>query len=152
MAIFPESNVDYTSKDFASMLDRLNQTVDTVFPQWTDRSRANFGNILLESFCFVLDHLTYYQDSYARESRWTTARTRKALISLTKLIGFEPKTSSAATADLEVTFTRATVAPVGGVTVTVEQGDSFSTVSKAPLISPYRPARANSRNFAIIGF
>jgi uncharacterized phage protein gp47/JayE len=130
VANFPDSNVDYTSKDFSSMLDRLQSTIDTVFPKWTDKSRANFGNILLESFAFILDHLTYYQDSYARESRWSTARSRRNLISLAKLVGFEPKSASAASTDLEVTFVRPDAAPVGGVTVTVAEGDTFRNLSQ----------------------
>lgn len=130
MPSFPENNVDYTAKDFSSMLDRLQSTIDTVFPKWTDKSRANFGNILLESFAFVLDHLTYYQDSYARESRWSTARSRRNLISLAKLVGFEPKSAAAASTDLEITFTRPSAAPAGGVTVTVLEGDTFRNLSK----------------------
>lgn len=112
MALFPVPQLDFTNKDFDSILDRLRNVIRSVFPTWSEENVANFGNILLESFAFIGDVLVFYQDSLARETRIVTATQRKALIALTKLIGFEPKTASAATTD--ETFTLAAV-PVDDV-------------------------------------
>lgn len=102
MTLIPAS-VDYTDKDFDSLLLRLQNVVQSVFPEWTDFNRANFGNILLELFAFVGDTLTFYQDAQARETRIITARRRKNLLALGKLIGFVAKGNTAAQAD--ITFT-----------------------------------------------
>lgn len=91
-------SVDYTNKDFDALRSRLFDLLKTVFPEWTDRNRANFGNILVELFAHTGDVLTYYQDNQARESRIVTATQRKSLLALCKLIGFAPATAAAAIA------------------------------------------------------
>lgn len=126
MANIPE-NLDYSSKDFDAMLDRLQKTIQSVFPQWTDFNRGNFGNILLESFSFVLDYVLFYQDNQARETRWSQAQLRKNLIALAKLVNFEPNTAAAASTDLSVTVTRVAGAPASPTTVTFLEGQQVLT-------------------------
>lgn len=106
MALVPAS-IDYTDKDFDSILLRLQNVTTSVFPEWTDFNRANYGNLLLELFAFVGDVTTFYQDAQARETRIVTARRRKNLLALGKLIGFVPKGNTPAQAD--ETFTLAAV-------------------------------------------
>lgn len=98
MALIPAS-VDYTDVDFDSLVTRLQNVVQSVFPEWTDFNRANFGNIMLELFAFVGDVTTFYQDAQARETRIVTARRRKNLLALGKLIGFAPLGNTPAQAD-----------------------------------------------------
>jgi hypothetical protein len=94
-------NLDYTDKDFDSLRKRLIDLIQSVFPQWTDFNVANFGNILMELNAFVGDTLIFYQDNQAKESRIVTATQRKNLIGLAKLLGFEPKTASAAQVEVD---------------------------------------------------
>lgn len=115
-------NLDYTDKDFDSLRVRLINLVRGAFPEWTDFNVANFGNILLELFAFVGDVLLYYQDNQAREAYITKAQLRRSLLALTKLIGYTPAGSSAASTNL--TFTLAEP-PTGSVTIS--QGDTFRT-------------------------
>ncbi len=105
MSLFPE-NLDYTDKDFESVLARLQNVIQSVFPEWTDFNRGNFGNIILESFAFVADVVLFYQDAQSRESRIVTARLRRNLLALSKLIGFTPKLASAASTDALFTITK----------------------------------------------
>ncbi len=117
-------NVDYTDSDFDGLRARLTQLIQSVFPTWTDHAVTNFGNILLDLFSFVGDVLCFYQDNQSREARITTARQRKSLIGLAKLIGYAPSGASAATVD--ETFTLA--APVqAGATLTIPKGDRVKT-------------------------
>jgi len=113
VALVPGS-LDYTDKDFDSLRERLFALVRTVFPEWSDRSVANFGNILLELYAFVGDVLGFYLDNHANESRIVTATQRRSLISLCKLIAYEPTTAAAATAD--IVFSMSSVMP-GNVTI-----------------------------------
>lgn len=101
MAILPGS-LDYTDKDFDALRARLVSLVQSVFPDWTDYNVANFGNILLEMMAFTGDVLTFYQDNQANESRWTTARQRRNIIALAKLIGFKAEGARASQVDVEV--------------------------------------------------
>jgi hypothetical protein len=123
MALLPY-NVDYTDKDFDSLRARLFQLISSVFPTWTDQNVSDFGNILVELFAFTGDVLTFYQDNQARESRIVTARLRKSLIGLAKLIGYTPRGASAASCDVTLTL----AAPVqGGATLTIAKGDRVKT-------------------------
>jgi hypothetical protein len=98
---------DYTDKDFESLNLRLETLIAAVFPTWTDYNRANFGNVLKETFAFCFDILAFYQDQQARETRWGTATQRSAMIALAKLIGYELQGASAATVDMTLALAAA---------------------------------------------
>src|SRR5215510_14481044 len=117
---------DYTDKDFDSLRLRLQSLVRSVFPDWTDFNIANFGNILLELYAFVLDVLVVYQDNQARESLLRTATQRRNLIALCKLLGFRPAGARAAT--VEGVFT---LADPPSADVVVPQGTQVRTTSVA---------------------
>jgi phage-related baseplate assembly protein len=125
--ILPQ-NTDYTDKDFDSLRTRLFALIRSVFPEWTDDQITNFGNIIVEQFAFVGDVLLYYQDNQARESRIATARLRKSIIGLVKLIGYRPRGTDAATVDLTVTLS----APLAG-SLTIPAGHRVKT---AEIVSP----------------
>jgi hypothetical protein len=121
MALLPP-NLDYTDKDFDALRERLFALLKSVFPEWTDYAIANFGDILVELFCFVGDVLCYYMDANARESRIITATQRKSLLGLCKLIGYEPSGANAATAD--VLFS---IASAMGDAVSIPEGTICAT-------------------------
>jgi hypothetical protein len=106
MSILPISQ-DYTAKDFASLRERTFNLIRSVFPDWTVDAAANFGNMLVESFCFCGDVMTYYQDQQAGESRWATVQLRKNAIALARLIGYRLSPAAAASADVLLTLTNA---------------------------------------------
>lgn len=118
-----QTSLDYTSKDFDALRDRLFNVIPSAFPGWTDRQVADFGNILVELFAFVGDVLGFYQDNQAQESRWTSARLRRSLLSMAKLIGYIPPGASAATADLTIQLS---APPIGSVIISA--GDIFRTL------------------------
>lgn len=100
MAALLPPNVDYTSKDFLALRLRLQGLIRSVFPDWTDFNVTTFGNILLESFAYVGDTATFYQDKQAREAFWPTVTQRVNAIRLGRLINFrlasaQPATSTA---------------------------------------------------------
>ena len=114
--------LDYTDKDFDALRARLFNLVRSAHPEWTDTQAATFGNILLESFCFIGDVLTYYQDKQARESRLTTAQLRSSMLAHSKLLSYRPKGAQAATTELTLTLAEV---PVGNVVINA--GDRFRT-------------------------
>lgn len=103
MAILP-SSLDFTDRDFDALKARLEKGLRTVFPDWSDFDVATFGNLLLESFAFVGDVHTYYQNRQAREAFWATAKLRKSLLNLAKLISFEPSTATASQVDVTISI------------------------------------------------
>lgn len=106
MALLPQNTI-YSDKDFDAMRVRAFNLVRSVFPTWTDDAVANFGNLIVESFAWILDVLAFYQDQQAREGRFGTCVLRKSMIALAKLINYELPGASAATADITVTIANA---------------------------------------------
>ncbi len=121
MALIPPT-LDYTDKDRASLVARLRNLIRQAFPTWTEESVANFGNILVELAAHVGDVLAFLVDNWARESRISTARLRRSLLGIAKMLSFTPSTQSAASVD--ETFTLA--AALAG-TLTIPKGDTVST-------------------------
>lgn len=107
-----QPSLDRTDKDFDSLRARARSLISAVFPDWTDDNVADFGNILVELFCFTGDVLGFYQDTQARETRWTQATQRKNILSLCKLIGFVPTGGTAAVASVVFTLPAALPGPV----------------------------------------
>lgn len=122
MATILPTKLDYTDKDEASLRLRLQKLIKSAFPAWTDYSTANFGNTLIELYAHVGGIITFYMDQQAGESRWTTAQLRRNILALTKLIGYSPRTATAAQVDLTLTLA---ASPTGDVTFAA--GDVFQT-------------------------
>lgn len=99
------TSADYTDKDFDSLLARMRSTITTVFPTWTASQVQNFGNLLVELYCFVGDVLGYYQDNQAQEARLATATQRKNLLAIARMLGYTAKANAAA--EVVVRFTLA---------------------------------------------
>lgn len=124
------SSVDYTDKDFDAIRARLHSLTRSAFPKWTNKTIANFANMLVELFAYAMDVTTFYQDNQAGESRWSTATQRKNLIALCKLITFEPSGASAATVLAKIMlaaspagdalFEAGTIVKTGSVTDAIE--------------------------------
>lgn len=94
------ANLDYSDLDFDALRARMESLIRSVFPEWDDFEVANFGNLLIELFCFVGDTLSVYQDAQARESRLATATQRKSVIALARMLGYRLSGATAATATL----------------------------------------------------
>jgi hypothetical protein len=106
MAIIGPST-DYTDKDFDAINARLDNLITSVFPEWSDTDRANFGNTLKEMFAFVCDVLTKYQDNQAAEAFIGSATQRRSLLALSKLIGFTARGNTASVVEMSVTLASA---------------------------------------------
>ena len=109
MPITP-TQLDYTDKDFISIKARLEKLAHSAFPTWTDFTIAAFGNFNIEMFSHVGDVLGFYLDAQAGETRWSTAQLKKNVLSLVKLINYQPKTATAG----KVTATLTLAAPPVG--------------------------------------
>jgi hypothetical protein len=101
--ILPE-HLDYTDVDQASLERRLMRLIDTSFPEWTERQRANFGNLMVGCLAFIGDTLGFMMDNAAAESRWSTAQLRKSLLAMASLIQYRPATAQPATVDMVLTL------------------------------------------------
>jgi len=96
--------IDYTNKDYNSLLTALLQLASEKLPEWTDQSPNDLGVMLLELVAAMGDSLFYNQDRIAGESFLETAIERRSLVHLLRLIGYELRPALAASADLTLLF------------------------------------------------
>jgi hypothetical protein len=96
--------IDYLTKDYVGFRQGMLNRIPELLPNWTDRSEADFGVVLIELFAYVADILSYYQDRVANESFLVTATERRSVAELLRLIGYQidPGLSASALIHFEV--------------------------------------------------
>lgn len=116
--------IDYLARDYDSFRQALLDLIPRKLPEWTDRSEADFGIVLLELVAYVADVLGYYVDRQTNECFLATAQQRRSVIQNLRLIGYEMAGAAAASARLSLLVERTRTG-----TVEVRRGDQFATVS-----------------------
>lgn len=120
------SILDYTNKDYASLREAMLKLAKEKLPEWTDHSPNDLGVTLLELFAYMSDMMLYYQDRIAANSYLETAEERGSIINLLRLIGYELRPPTPASADLTLLFD-----PEAIGTVTIPTGVTFQTSAEA---------------------
>jgi hypothetical protein len=95
--------IDYLAKDFLSFRAALMDFSALRYPAWVERSEADFGMMFLEALSAVADDLSYLQDRVAAEAMLETATQRRSLVSLARLVDYEPRPATSATTLLQLT-------------------------------------------------
>lgn len=81
--------IDYNTKDYEGFRQLMLDLIPQYTPEWTDVSQSDFGVVLIELLANGLDILSYYQDKNFNESFLATAKTRKAVVNLCRMLGYE---------------------------------------------------------------
>jgi hypothetical protein len=102
--------VDYTSRDYASIRDDLIALIPNFTPQWTSRDANDFGIVLIELFSYLGDLLNYQIDRAANESYINTSTQRDTVLALAKLLNYSPNNVSPASGT--VTFSNEGANPI----------------------------------------
>ena len=108
-------SIDYTSRDYSSILSDMTSLIPNIAPYWTNRDPADFGIALLELFAYMGDILNYYIDVSANEALINTATQRSTVLQLANLIGYTPTNATAST--VTVKFTNANSSSINSVGV-----------------------------------
>lgn len=93
--------IDYLAKDFLSFRQALLDFSALRYPQWQERSEADFGMMFLEALSAVADDLSYTQDRIAAEATLATATQRRSVIRHARLVDYEPGPNVSATVQLQ---------------------------------------------------
>lgn len=93
--------IDYTSRDYASLVNDMLNLIPSYLPEWTDRSPGDFGIVMLELFAYMGDVLNYYSDRIANEAFIATAQQRQSVINLANLLDYTPHSNVSATCTLQ---------------------------------------------------
>jgi hypothetical protein len=83
--------IDYLAKDFLSFRQALIDFSALRYPQFQERSEADFGMMFLEALSAVADDLGYTQDRVAAEAALVTATQRRSAIRHARLVDYEPQ-------------------------------------------------------------
>ena len=95
--------IRYLSKDFSGFRDALVQHAKTYFPStYNDFSDASLGMMLIEMSAYVGDVLSYYMDDQIKETMLTHATQRNNVVSMAQSLGYKPKASIPAVANLSI--------------------------------------------------
>ena len=98
----PIPPIDYLAKDFTSFRQALLDFSALRYPSWQERSEADFGVMFAEALSAVADELSYLQDRVAAEAAIGTATQRRSLVSLARLVDYEPRPATSATTLLQL--------------------------------------------------
>lgn len=110
--------IDYTDRDFVSLVGGLRSLVTARFPQITDFNTSSEVEMIIELFSATFDRLGFMQDRQAQEVNIITARLRRNVINHARSIGYTPSTRKAATGTINITITPAVV---GDVTISKDE-------------------------------
>ena len=98
-----DKNVKYLSKDYNSFKDQLIEFTKVYFPeQFNDFSEGNPGMMFLEMAAYVGDVLSFYTDTQLQESFLSLAQDPENLYNMAYAMGYKPKLTTAAAADLTI--------------------------------------------------
>jgi hypothetical protein len=89
--------IDYLAKDYLSFRQALSDFSGLRYPDWRERSEADFGMMMLEALSAVGDELSYQQDRVSAEATLETATQRRSLVSLARLVDYEPRPATSGT-------------------------------------------------------
>jgi Baseplate J-like protein len=93
--------IDYLAKDFLSFRQALLDFSALRYPEWQERSEADFGVMFAEALSGMADDLSYMQDRVASEAALETVTQRRSLVRLARMVDYEPARATAATVMLQ---------------------------------------------------
>lgn len=98
-----QRNIRYTDKDFDSYKNSLVEFTKTYFPTtYTDFSPSSPAMMFMEMAAYVGDVLSFYQDNQIQETFTHLSRQVPNIYNLAYMMGYTPKMTGAAVADLEI--------------------------------------------------
>ena len=99
-----ERDIKYINRDFNDLKTSLIEHAKNYFPDsYNDFSPTSPGTMFIEMAAYVGDVLSFYQDNQLQETFLQHAKNPANLYSLAYMMGYRPKATSAAEAELTVT-------------------------------------------------
>jgi hypothetical protein len=95
-------DIKYLNRDFAGLRQALINYSKTYFPTtYTDFSEASPGMMFMEMSSYIGDILSFYQDNQVQETYTQFARRFENLYDLAYVMGYKPKVTGVASADID---------------------------------------------------
>lgn len=139
--IIPEEDL-LTNVTMIQMVDKANSLANALFPEWTDRSKSDFGMFLVELMALYSEKDFWYINAFANESILRKMRSYSNAFSRASSMGYIPQVCRGAEATFAVEFTpgEAVTYERGDITVSVEgiqftNDDSFTVTASSGEVS-----------------
>lgn len=84
-----DQSLDYVTKDYEGFRRLMMDLIPIKTPEWTDCSESDFGIVLLELLAHGLDVLSFYQDKSFNEAMISTAKHRRSILAICRMLGYE---------------------------------------------------------------
>lgn len=98
---------ELTSVDFGGMVNQVFKVgglADQYFPEWTDRSKSDFGRFLVELFALFSDKDFFYINHFFRESFAGTAEMYRSLVQMGLEQGYAAPANLSASGTVQLIF------------------------------------------------
>jgi len=96
-------DIKYINKDFSSFKEALIDYAKTYFPNtYNDFSPTSPGTMFIDLASYVGDVLSFYQDNQLQENFIQYAKEKENLLTLSYMLGYKPKITTAANVMLDV--------------------------------------------------
>lgn len=115
MLIIPDEDL-LVNATMSQMVDKAHDLADSLFPEWTDRSKSDFGEFLVELFALFSEKDFWYINAFANEGILRKMRSYSNAFSKASSMGYQPVTCKGATCTFNVTFE-------SGESASYERGD-----------------------------
>ena len=103
LLIIPDADL-LTNVTMSQMVTKAHDLADALFPEWTDRSKSDFGEFLVELFALFSEKDFWYINAFANEGIFRKMRSYSNAFSKASSLGYQPTTCKGSSANFSVTF------------------------------------------------
>lgn len=115
----------------SQMVDKAHSLADALFPEWTDRSKSDFGEFLVELFGLFSEKDFWYINAFANENILRKMRSYSNVFSKVSSMGYNPTLCKGATASFSITFAPGDAVSYGRGDLVITVGDYKFTNDEA---------------------
>lgn len=115
LLIIPDEDL-LVNATMSQMVEKAHSLADSLFPEWTDRSKSDFGEFLVELFALFSEKDFWYINAFANEGLLRKMRSYSNAFSKASSMGYQPVTCKGATCSFNVSF-------AAGEAIRYERGD-----------------------------
>ena len=104
LLIIPEEDL-LVNATMVQMVDKAHELADSLFPEWTDRSKSDFGEFLVELFALFSEKNFWYINAFANESLLQKMRSYSNAYLKAASMGYQARLCTGAFTTFDVSFT-----------------------------------------------
>lgn len=103
LLIIPDEDL-LVNATMIQMVEKAHSLADSLFPEWTDRSKSDFGEFLVELFALFSEKDFWYINAFANEGILKKMRSYSNAFSKASSMGYQPITCKGAESTFSVSF------------------------------------------------